>query len=315
MSDSFRTMQAVSDLVHHVKPLLTQHLAAVAEASGLGLRETGEAFARLRDDGYWFQRDETLPLLDGLETIAITQAEGFDLAVVVLLADVLQRRQVSGLLTEAWDEASKRLRDWPATLRAAVANGLRRAVELDVIKLAKLPRDIDRLTRSAPEISEVLLRIARSMRRDEILAVAQAGENPDIEPRLRALEDLIRIHEGLFQNEIAGVRSNALAWDIVHTSASRNSAVGFEGCSALLLLNSLHQDAGHIWFAGYWEEFGAEYCGFKASVRDPILAGVRYLFEADLSRFDDDPDFIDRREYESDADPLPLIPIPVVDDL
>ena len=74
-------------------------------------------------------------LLDGLETIAITQAEGFDLAVVVLLADVLQRGQASGLLTEAWDEACKRLRDWPATLRAAVANGLRRAVELDAITL------------------------------------------------------------------------------------------------------------------------------------------------------------------------------------
>ena len=122
MRDDFRTMQAVSDLIHHVKPLLAQHLAAVAEASAMGLRETGEAFARLRDDGFRFECDETLPLLDGLETIAITQAEGFDLAVVVLLADILQRRQASGLLADAWDEACKRLRDWPATLRAAVAN-------------------------------------------------------------------------------------------------------------------------------------------------------------------------------------------------
>ena len=315
MSDSFRTMQAVSDLVHHVKPLLAQHLAAVAGASGLTLRETGEAFARLRDDGFRFECDETLPLLDGLETIAITQAEGFDLAVVVLLADVLQRRQVSGLMTEAWDEACKRLRGWPATLRAAVSNGLRRAAELDVIKLSKPPRDIDRLTRPATEISEELLRIARSMRRDEILAVAQADESSDIDSRLKALEDLIRIQDGLFQNEIAGVGSDTLAWEIVHITASRNSAVGFEGCTAIFLLNEIKPNAGRIWFSGYWEEFGETYCRLKASVRDPVLAAVRYMFEADLCKFDDDPDFIDRREFESDADPLPLIPIPVVDQL
>lgn len=161
MSDSFRTMQAVSDLVHHVKPLLAQHLAAVAEASGMGLRETGEAFARLRDDGYSFKRDETLSLLMGIEQIALTQATGFELGVVILLADRLQTQKSPDSLAQVWVAATAQLGHWPATLRAAVANGVRQATTLGQIALQTMPKDQDYQTRPAEPIADHLLRIAR----------------------------------------------------------------------------------------------------------------------------------------------------------
>ena len=278
MSDNFRTMQAVSDLIHHVKPLLAQHLAAVAEASGLGLRETGEAFAQLRDDGFRFQRDETLPLLDGLEAIAITQAEGFDLAVVVLLADVLQRRQVSGLLAEAWDEACKRLRDWPATLRAAVANGLRRAVELGLITLDIPLTDADCQTHQSTEIAEPLLRIARSLRRDELQAVARADYGCDVEQHFAALMEVIGKRDGIFpEGEV---------WypaEVVELTANVPTAPGFEGCTAILLLNALAHGDRTGWFDFRWPLHGAAYCALRPSTRDPILAGIRHIYETDAN--------------------------------
>ncbi|MDZ4312213.1 MAG: hypothetical protein U1A24_16815 [Cypionkella sp.] len=276
MSDSFRVMQAVSDLVHHVKPLLAQHLAAVAEASGMTLREAGEAFARLRDDGFRFQRDETLPLLDGLEAIAISQAEGFDLAVVVLLADVLQRRQVSRLLAEVWDEACKRLWGWPATLRAAAANGLRRAVELGAIPLATPPADADCQTRQTNEIAEHLLQIVRSMRRDELEAVAQAEHGRDAAPHLAALREVIALHDG-----IMGPDHYWFPSEVVELTAHVASAPGFAGCTAILLLNAMREGDRRGWINFRWEPLGAAYCVLQPSRRDPILAGIRYIYETD----------------------------------
>ncbi|WP_054008163.1 hypothetical protein [Cypionkella psychrotolerans] len=278
MSDSFRTMQAVSDLVHHVKPLLAQHLAVVAEASGLGLRETGEAFARLRDDGFRFQCDETLALLDGLETIAISQAEGFDLAVVVLLTDILQRRRVSGLLTEAWEDACNRLRDWPATLRAAVANGLRRAVELSAIKLQMPPTDADCQTHQPAEIAESLLRIARSMRRDELHAVAGADHGCDIEKHFAALMDVIGKRDGIFPEGEVWYPS-----EVIELTANVPNSPGFEGCTAILLLNAMAHGDRTGWFDFRWPLHGAAYCALRPSTRDPILAGIRHIYETDAN--------------------------------
>ncbi len=303
MSDSFRTMQAVSDLVHHVKPLLAQHLAAVAEASGLTLRETGEALARLRDDGFRFQRDETLALLDGLETIAITQAEGLDLAVVILLADVLQRRQASGLLSEAWDEACKRLRDWPATLRAAVANGLRRAVELGLITLEIPPRDAECQTRQSAEIAEPLLRIARSMRRDELQAVAQADRGEDADEHFAALIDLIGKRDGIFPQDQVWFPE-----EVVKLTAHVPSASGFEGCTAILLLNVLLRGDQQCWISFRWERQGAAYCTLRPSTRDPILAGIRHIYETDA-------DFLSIEEINIAGRLGEGVTIPVVGDL
>ena len=132
---SFRTWQAVADLIHHVKPLLEAHLGTVAQSMGVSPREAGVAVGLLRDDGFAFKRDATLNLLDGLENIAIARGDGFDLAVVVLLADLLQSRVGTSVLSDVWPEAAARLRGWPATLRAAVANGLVRAREYGLVEI------------------------------------------------------------------------------------------------------------------------------------------------------------------------------------
>ena len=276
--NSFRTMQAVSDLVHHVKPLLAQHLAEVAEASGLGVRETGEAFARLRDDGFRFQRDETLPLLDGLETIAITQAEGFELATTVLLADVLHTSRAADSLAEVWPAATAQLAGWPATQRAAMANGLRRAHELGHIELEILPKDQEYQTRPAALIADQLVRIARSMRRDELYEVARADHGADLEKHFAALIDLIGKRDGIFLESEYWSPS-----EVVELTSHIPAQHGYEGCTAILLLNALKFGDRTGWFDVRWEGQGAAYCALRPSTRDPILAGIRHIYETDVN--------------------------------
>jgi hypothetical protein len=265
--NSFRSAQAVGDLLHHVKPLLALHLVAVAEASGLTLAQTGKAFRALRDDGFRFQRDEVLPLLAGLETISEAKAEGIELAVVVLLADALQR----GRVLAGMDWAARHLRDWPASLRSAVANGLVRAGELGLLRLEALPTTEDCLTRGVAEIAEALLRVARSMRRDELYAVAERGAD--------LAQDFADLMEAIGQRD--GIFAAGAAFDLIELGAQLPKQAGYEGCTAVLLLNALHLGDGRAWFASRWQEQGAVYCALQPSRRDAILAGIRYLYETD----------------------------------
>lgn len=276
MDNSFRTAQAVSDLIHHVKPLLAQHLAAVAEASGMNLAETGEAFRHLRNDGYVFKRDETLRLFMRLNGLAVTEAKGFELAVVVLLADSLQNPHDPDFLAQVWEATVDHLSNWPATLRAGVANGLRQAVALDQINLPTLPMDQDYLSHSADHIADHLLRIARSMRRDELYEVARADYGCDLEKHFAALMDVIGKRDGIFLETDAWFPS-----EVVELISHTPGAAGHEGCTAILLLNALQTNDRAGWFDFRWPNQGAAYCALRPSVRDPILAGIRQLYEAD----------------------------------
>jgi hypothetical protein len=254
--NSFRSAQVVGDLVHHVKPLLAVHLGAVSQASGLTPAETGAAFRGLRDDGFRF-REQGAALRLGLEAIAATGAEGFELAVVVLLVDAVQ----GGRAFAASEMAAQRLGGWPATLRAAVAQGL----------------GLDGVTRGAAEIAEALLRVARSMRRDELYAVAERGGD--------LTADFAALMQGIGQRD--GIMSGA-ALEVVELGARLPKQVGYEGCTAILLLNALYQGDGRG-FAARWQEQGAVYCALQPSRRDAILAGVRYFYETDPGFLADQP--------------------------
>lgn len=294
---SFRTWQAVGDLVHHVKPLLAVHLGAVAEASGLTIRAAGAAVGRLRDDHFRFA-GETAALREGLEALALTRGEGFDLAVAMLLADVLQTRRGNGLLAGVWTEAKLRLRDWPDTLRAAVANGLRRAVELGVIDL-EAPSDAECLTRGAEAIAPALLRIVRAMRPDELLAVAAADDGQEAERHLAALKEVIRHRDGIF---LPGDDESPL--EVVELTALAADNPGFEGCTALLLLNLLKTSRTDPGLDGTWERLAAAYDALRPSARDPILAAIRWSYETDRA-------FAAMRDANFSTGPI----LPVVGDL
>lgn len=273
---SFRTWQAVADLVHHAGPLAKLHFGALARASGLSPRATGDALALLRDDHFCFRRDETLPLMDGLEHLAIVGEQGFDLATVILLADLLQTRRESPLLVDAWPEAARQIKAWPATLRAAVANGLVRAREFGLVELESVPIAAVRLTRQREKIAEALLQIARSMRPDELLAVAQADRGAEVERHLAALRTVISMRDGILLPDESWYPS-----EVVELSACVPQAPGHPGCTAILLLNVLQSGDDSGWMAFLWPLQAADYCALKPSQRDPILAALRYLYETD----------------------------------
>lgn len=272
---SFRTWQAVADLAHHIGPMLTLHLGALARAMGVTPRAAGDAVRLLRDDGFAFRAEGTLALMDGIETLAIEGGRGFDLAVVMLLADLLQSRTPQGLMADVWAKAAVELRGWPDTLRAAVAHGLVRARELGLVEMDPLDPALG-VTRGADEIAGHLLQIARSTRRDEWRVVAAGDYGNDVERHHAALLDCIGKRDGLFEPGEVWFPS-----EVVELSSLIPGAPGHAGCTALLLLNALHRGDGQGWFDERWAGLGAAYSALKPSQRDPILAGIRHLYETD----------------------------------
>ena len=299
---SFRTWQAVSDLIHHIKPLLGLHLGRVAQAVGATPGAVGLAVGHLRNDGFAFRREATLALMDGLETIAIGGEAGFDLAVVVLLADLLQSRTPAPLLADVWPEAVLRLPYWPDTLRAAVANGLVRARELGLIVLDP-PDAALCLTRPADDIAGHLLQIARSMRPDELQAVAQADYGNDAQRHLDALRACISRRDGIFLPDEGCDPS-----EVVELVAHGPGQPGHPGCTAILLLNVLQTGDLQDWFGFRWPAQAPAYCALKPSQRDPILAGIRYLYETDAH-------FLDGATVDFNRAHTAGLTIPVVDEL
>ena len=214
--------------------------------------------------------------MDGLELLAIAGDQGFDLATVILLADLMQTRRGSPLLVDAWPEAARQMKAWPATLRAAVANGLVRARELGLVELEPVPTAAVRLTRQPEEIAEALLQIARAMRSDELLAVTQGDYGREVERHLAALRQAISLRDGVFLPEEYWYPS-----EVVELAAHVPGQPGHPGCTAILLLNVLQPGDRMGWMASRWELQAADYLAMKPSQRDPILAGLRFLYETD----------------------------------
>ncbi|MGV8952415.1 MAG: hypothetical protein ACOH2M_15015, partial [Cypionkella sp.] len=68
---------------------------------------------------------------------------------------------------------------------------------------------------------------------------------------------------------------------VVEQTAVLPKRAGFEGSTAILLLNALQSGDAAGWFAQRWPVQGAVYCALQPSRRDAILGGVRFLYESD----------------------------------
>ena len=129
------------------------------------------------------------------------------------------------------------------------------------------------MTRVAAEIAEALLPIARSMRPDELWAVAQADHRHDPERHLAALREVIGLRDGI----ISAGENFYPRW-VVELAGFGPEHPGFEGCTAILLLNALKVRGKDGWSDFTWENLSPSYFRLRPSARDPILAAIRWFY-------------------------------------
>ena len=69
--------------------------------------------------------------------------------------------------------------------------------------------------------------------------------------------------------------------EVVELVAHVRETPGFVVCTALLLANAIPSNDQMGWFKFRWERLAADYNVLPEEVRVPILAGFRFLYEAD----------------------------------
>ncbi len=268
-SFSFRQAQSAFDIISILQSTESERLG---EAYGRDLAEMVQGTA------YRFENEASSKCYEALASAALDSTEDAELAVAVLVANDLQRGLWSGDAREFGEAAVERIQGSSPKLRSAILRGLDvlEDFELRYEPANYLLPSISRLTRPKEEILPKLRHIARGMDPRTRQNVAAADYGYRTEEYLEALNDVLSSEDCRFPKGESMSPS-----EVVNLVAYVRDTPGFVSCTALLLANAIPTLNEKEWFAFRWEELAVDYNALPDSVRGPILAGIRYLYEAD----------------------------------
>ena len=215
------------------------------------------------------------------ETLISTVLEsdlGAEVAVAAFVANELQHGFWSGDAKELAEMATDSISSAPSKLRSAILRGL------DTLEdyaprcepASYLLPDQSRLTRPQDQILQRLCKIARGMDQQTRQSVAKADYGYRADEHLHALDKVLSSENCQFPKD-----ETWFPREVVELVAHVRETPGFVACTALLLANAIPTNDRMGWCEFRWERLAAEYNALPDSVRYPILAGFRYLYEAD----------------------------------
>ncbi|MDX8354152.1 hypothetical protein SLH47_17440 [Cognatiyoonia sp. IB215182] len=174
--------------------------------------------------------------------------------------------------------AANQIRASTQLLRSAILRGLDSVDDYSFSheRAERFLPEESRLTRTADEILPKLCDVARMMDEPTRKSVAAADYGSDIDKHLKALNDVLSSETCLFPKNEFWYPS-----EVVELVSHVRSTRGFVTCTALLLANALKGRDNIGWFEFRWERLAVDYNALPDGVRGPILAGIRYLYEAD----------------------------------
>lgn len=264
----FRRAQAAFDLIWLLKSLDDTRLAHAGS----------EAFPKVvRHRSCRFESDADAKCFETLVSGALETSDGAEIAVAMIVANDLQRGHWHGDAKEIAEFAVEPVRQAPHKLRAAILRGLDALEDLSYRYGTNeyfLPKE-SRLTRPINQVLPKLCTIARGMDLPTRKSVAAADHGCDIEKHLEALENVLAAENCTFSNDEYWYPS-----EVVELASHVRDSPGFVPCTALLLANAVQGKNDLGWFEFRWSNLAADYNALPDSVRAPILAGLRCLYEA-----------------------------------
>ncbi|MCE8547253.1 hypothetical protein KBY25_15605 [Ruegeria pomeroyi] len=268
---NFRKAQAAHDLIWLLQSQNDVRL----------IRCGGESFPTVvRQQSSRFEREADAECFADLAAKALDAAEGSNFAVAMIVANDLQDGLWSGAAREFAELAPAGLRSAPRHLRTAILRGLDALAENrpNNERTEYLWPELSRLTRSLNQILPKLCRIARAMDEPTRRSVAAADYVPDAEKHLEALNVVLASETCLFPKDDTWFPS-----EVVELVSHNRQKPGFVPCTALLLANAMQSRDNEGWFDFRLHSLTAEYTTLPTRVRDPLIAGVRFLYEPDKS--------------------------------
>jgi len=264
----FRQAQAAFDLIWLLNSLDDTWLAHTGS----------EAFPKVvRDQSCRFESDRDAKCFETLVSRALEKSDDAEIAVAMIVANDLQRGHWKGDAKEIAEFAVEPVRQAPRKLRAAILRGLDALEDLSYQYEPTeyfLPKE-SRLTRPVDQVLPKLCDIARAMDMPTRKSVAAADYGDEIEKHLEALENVLAAENCQFLKDEVWYPG-----EVVELVSLGRNAPGFVPCTALLLANAIQGRDNVGWFEFRWSNLAADYNALPNSVRTPILAGLRCLYEA-----------------------------------
>lgn len=266
---TFRQAQSAYDLISLVQATDDERL--------IGL--TGpELLACVRNASCRFDGETDAKCYETVASIVLDGADGADLALAILIANDLQRGAWSGDVIDFAEMATTQIRSAEPKLRGAILRGLDCAEEL-AVRYTPVTCILPNESRVTVEMDQVVPRLCDIARGMDVLtrqSIANSDYGDGADKHLAALDDVLSRDDCLFANG-----EHWYPGEVVELVAYVRSTPGFVSCTALLLVNEIFRYGRMGWFDYRWKILGADYNALPPSVRAPILAGIRYLYEAD----------------------------------
>lgn len=238
----------------------------------------GDDFPKIvREKSCRFEGEANANCYEQLVGTILEASDGADIAVAMLVANDLQGGLWGGDTIDFAEMASKKILAAARPLRCAVYRGL------DTLQSSSCfyetteyfqPNE-SRLTRTAEQILPKLCKIARAMDDTTRKSVAAADYGCSIDRHYEALNDVLSSQTCLFPKDEVWYPS-----EVVELVSHVRATPGFVPCTALLLANALQGRDYSGWFEFRWSNLAADYNNLPSSARGPILAGLRFLYEA-----------------------------------
>ncbi len=197
----------------------------------------------------------------------------FLFATCMIILDRFEHPERGSDFGQDWSELADCYRNAPAAIRSAIMNGLKEAKNDSLVSPDIHLEPNDGLTTEKYDIVEPLLTIAKQLTVGERGEIAKNDYGCDVARHLAALDALLSKKHCRFQD----------TWfpaEVVELASNHPSSVGFEGCTALVLVNAIYSDDRVDNAAFRWMNNRPAYQELELALREPILRAFRYLYES-----------------------------------
>ena len=250
------------------RPKVEETLLSILDDMHLNcpIGDMGDSVRKVLQIGAWQQSDDP---------------EIATFSIAILLADVWHTSVGFGSPDQDGSDLPPFIMNIPPARRAVLLRAYFELYQMGICKSDSFPNPNQYPTKTADELISPLCVLARKMTENELNFVSEADYGCDVRKHLAALYEVLdqpdcRFPKGecWYPNEVVEL--------IGHVPGS----TGFVGCTALLIINDI-LGYGHIEYMSYrWMNNSKAYCGLSDSQREPILRGIRHLYETVEDRWD-----------------------------
>lgn len=227
--------------------------------------DMGDTVRKLLQVGAWQQFDDP-----DLATFSIA----------ILLADVWNTSIGFGSPDQDWSDLSPFILSLPSARRAVLLKAYYELHQMGCYEAYSCPNPRQFPSENAASIITTLCLLARNMSEDVLIIIAQADYGYDFEKHLAALRDVIDQPDCRFPKGECCYPA-----DVVELVGFAPEKAGFVGCTALLIINDIISSGHRDYMSFRWENEPDMYCSLPVPQREPILRGIRHLYETARDRW------------------------------